>query len=357
MPETPERALLDFRLIIVTGKGGCGKTTVAAALALAAADCGKRVALVEMGRDEHLHSLLDPGSAPVGYAGRELRPSLWVSHIDPFQALAEYLGLQIGLQSLVERSLQQPTFQQLLGAAPGWRELITLGKIGHMENLGRDRGQLEYDLIVVDAPASGHGLTFLDVPRVVQSAIKSGPLRRRAADVEALIQDSERTRLLPVSLAEELPVSETVELVDRVRDELGIPLDRVVVNRVISRPFPAELGDLAAQLDALPRDTPLGSLPSPDVLARCCASRRARFELNHHYVRKLAERVALPIVELSDVPGGIESSADLLRLGRELLGKPGTSGDDPDIDSHEVAHKDSDEDSNEDKAQPAGSPS
>jgi len=204
MPETPERALLAFRLIIVTGKGGCGKTTVAASLAMAAAERGKRVALVEMGRDEHLHQLLDPGSAAVGYAGREIQPSLKVFHIDPFQALAEYLSLQIGLKSLVERSLRQPTFQQLLAAAPGWRELITLGKIGHMENLGRDRGRLEYDLIVVDAPASGHSLTFLDVPRVVRSAIKSGPLSRRAGDVERLIQDSERTRLLPVSLAEEL---------------------------------------------------------------------------------------------------------------------------------------------------------
>ncbi len=322
MPATPERPLLDCRLIIVTGKGGCGKTTVAASLALSAAESGQRVALIEMGRDEHLHRLLDPDSEPVGYRGRELQPSLWVFHIDPFQALAEYLGLQIGLQSLVERSLQQPAFQQLLAAAPGWRELVTLGKIGHMESLGRDRGGFEYDLIVVDAPASGHGLTFLDVPRVVQSAIRSGPLRRRARDIESLIQDCERTRLLPVSLAEELPVNETAELVDRVRNQLGIALDRVVVNRVIPEPFPAELDDLEARLEALPTETALGCLPAPDVLARCCAIRRARFELNRHYLCELANRVALPIVPLPDVPGGIEAPQDLLRLGRELLRKP-----------------------------------
>ena len=324
MPETPQRSLLDCRLIVVTGKGGCGKTTVAAATALAAAESGRRVALIELGRDEHLHRLLDPDSRPVGYAGRELQPSLWVFHIDPFEALAEYLSMQIGFESLVKRSLRHTTFHHLLAAAPGWRELVILGKIDQLERLGRDRARPEYDLIVVDAPASGHGLTFLDVPRVVQSAIKSGPLRRRARDIEALLQDSDRTRLLPVTLAEELPVRETVELVARASNDLGVPLDRVVVNRVVAAPFAKEFDDLEARIEALPAGTTFGSLPAPRVLAHCCAARRARFELNHAYVSELAERIALPIVPLSDIPGSIEAPRDLLRLGRELLCKSGS---------------------------------
>ncbi len=268
MAGSGERALLDCRLVIVTGKGGCGKTTVATALALGAAERGKRVALVEMGRDEHCHQLLDPDSTPVGYAGRELQPSLWVFHIDPFQALAEYLGLQIGIQSLVERGLRQPAFQQLLAAAPGWRELITLGKVYHMESLTRDAGQPLYDLIVIDAPASGHGLTFPDGPRVVQPAIKTGPLRRNAGNVEALIQDPERTRLIPVSLAEELPVRETGELIDRVRSDIGIPIDRVVVNRVVPRPFGPGLEDLEARLEGASQIDGFEALPAPAVMSR-----------------------------------------------------------------------------------------
>jgi len=325
MSETPESDLLDCRLVIVTGKGGCGKTTIAAALALGAAENGKRVALVEMGRDEHLHGVLAPGSAPVGYEGREIYPSLHVLHVDPFAALAEYLSLQIGMEALVKKGLDQPAFQQLLAAAPGWRELITLGKIGHLENLGRDRGRLEYDLVVVDAPASGHGLTFLDVPRVVQSAIKSGPLRRRARDVETLIQDKTRTRLLPVSLAEELPVRETTELIDRVRAEIGTPIDRVVINRTVERPFPERLKNLEASLAALPGDHALGSLPAPSVLAKCCASEQARFELNHHYVEELARSVSLPLVSVRDVPGGVSDADDLRRVARDLLDGPSSN--------------------------------
>lgn len=325
MSETPESELLDRRLVIVTGKGGCGKTTIAAALALGAAEKGKRVALVEMGRDEHLHGVLAPGSTPVGYEGREIHPSLHVLHVDPFAALAEYLSLQFGMEALVKKSLDQPAFQQLLAAAPGWRDLITLGKIGHLENLGRDRGRLAYDFVVVDAPASGHGLTFLDVPRVVQSAIKSGPLRRRARDVETLIQDKTRTRLLPVSLAEELPVRETTELIDRVRTEIGTPIDRVVVNRTVERPFPERLNNLEASLAAIPGDHALGSLPAPSVLAKCCASGRARFELNHHYVEELAGSVSLPLVSVRDVPGGISNADDLRRVARDLLGGPSSN--------------------------------
>ncbi|MCP5040586.1 MAG: ArsA family ATPase [bacterium] len=322
MAGSAERALLDCRLVIVTGKGGCGKTTVATALALGAAERGKRVALVEMGRDEHCHQLLDPDSTPVGYAGRELQPSLWVFHIDPFQALAEYLGLQIGIQSLVERGLRQPAFQQLLAAAPGWRELITLGKVYHMESLTRDAGQPLYDLIVIDAPASGHGLTFLDVPRVVQSAIKTGPLRRNAGNVEALIQDPERTRLIPVSLAEELPVRETGELIDRVRSDIGIPIDRVVVNRVVPRPFGPGLEDLEARLEGASQIEGFEALPAPAVMARCCAWRRARYELGNHYVHELESTTGLPLVALEERAGGIDAPHDLLRMSRVLYGEP-----------------------------------
>ena len=162
MPEAGPASLLDRRLVIVTGKGGTGKTTVAAALALAAARAGRRVLLAEVARDEALVRLLAPDPAPAGYAGREVQPRLRVMQIDPFEALAEYLGLQLGVPALVRRVLRNRGFRQLMAASPGWRELIALGKLWHLEQMEEAPGRPLYDLLVVDAPATGHSVAFLE---------------------------------------------------------------------------------------------------------------------------------------------------------------------------------------------------
>ena len=308
-PSSAPTALLDRRLVIVTGKGGTGKTTIAAALALAASRAGKRVLAAETGPDEDLARLLAPGSPPVGYLGRELLPGLRVMRIDPFEALSEYLGLQIGAPRLVHRMLSNRAFHQLMAASPGWRELITLGKLWHLEQMTDGQGRPSWDLIVVDAPASGHGLTLLDVPRVVQSAMKSGPVRRRAGDIQDLIQDSDRTRLLPVSLAEELPVSETAELVERVRSDLGIAVDRVIANAVASSPFGADSEALAIALE---------KIPTARSLAACVRHARSRHALHRRHLDELERSTKLPVVTLPLLPAISAASSAIPRL--EKLG-------------------------------------
>ncbi len=307
--------------MIVTGKGGTGKTTVAAALAVAGARAGLRVLVAEMSSDEQIPGLIAPGSPASGYLGRSLRPQLTSMQVDPFEALTEYLGLQIGVPGMVRRVLETRAFRQLMNAAPGWRELITLGKVWHLEQM-QTGGEARYDLIVVDAPATGHGVAFLSAPRVVVSAVRAGPLRRHSKLVEEMLEDPERTLLLPVALAEELPARETAELVAAVRADVGIAIDRVVVNAVAPPPFPPGHGDLDRQLAALPPDQDLGAMPEPRTLAACASFLRSRHELNRAYVREIGATVGLPVVELPYLTRGFEGIGSLEALSEALLASP-----------------------------------
>lgn len=318
----PPRPLLERRLVIVTGKGGTGKTSVVAALALAGARSGRRVLVAEVGRDEHVPRLISPGARPVGHAGRALRPGLTVMRVDPFEALAEYLSLQIGVRSVVNLVFRNRAFRQLMEASPGWRELITLGKIWHLEQRTNASGIPLHQLLIVDAPATGHGLTFLDVPRVVVGAVRAGPLHRHAGWVEAMLTDPERTLLLPVALAEELPARETAELALRVQQDLRVPIDRVVVNGVVGPPFPPGLEDLDERLARLPADARVPGLPPPSTLAACGAHLRARFELNRHWSAEIARMTSLPLLRLPYLSSGIRGPDDLERLATHLLAEP-----------------------------------
>lgn len=319
MTVVPERSILSRRLVVITGKGGTGKTTVAAALALEAARRGKRVALFEMGRDLHLPPILAPNHRHPPENGEELLPGITFFHIEPFDTLAEYLYLKVGIRKLVDISVSNKAFRQLLIGAPGWRELVTLGKIGYEEQQLDADGRPRFDLLIVDAPASGHGLTLLDIPRVTRSVVRAGPLRRSAVAIETLLQDPERCLLIPVTLAEELPTQETAELVGRLREEVQIPMDRVVINAVAAPPFPEAMNDLPERLAQLPEDLLPPPLPSPQVLSACAAARLARYQLNHAFLPLIGESTALPVVILPLLPAGIRGPEDLAPLGATLL--------------------------------------
>jgi anion-transporting ArsA/GET3 family ATPase len=310
--------LLDHRLVIVTGKGGTGKTAVAALLSEAARRRGKRVLLAETAPIESIAALFEQGARPLGYAGRELRPGLRAIRIDPHDALAEYIGLQTGFRGLAERMLHTETLQQLLEAAPGWRELIILGKVWHLEQKREPSGRPTYDLVVVDAPATGHGLTFLDVPRVVQQAVRAGPLTRHASWVEALVHDRSRTLLLPVTLPEELPVLETHELIDRARGDLDIAVDRIVVNRV---PSPTPEG-LSASLDRVPEDLELEQLPRVPVLRSVLEHIEIRNRIAFDQRALVSKLCDLPVVDLPDLPMGFEPDGAWLEIVDAILEAP-----------------------------------
>lgn len=323
-------ALADRRLVFVTGKGGTGKTTVAVALALALADRGRRVLLAELGRSAQAPELVERAPAVVGSTPRALVPGLDVVLIDPFDALEEYLRLQGWTGAWLARGLRQPGLHDLLVGTPGWRELITLGKLWYMARGPGEGGPPTpaYDHIVVDAPATGHGLTLLDVPRVVHSAVRTGPLARNAARVEAMLLDPARTVLLPVCWPETLPVRETVELVERLERGVGIHVDRVVVNGVAT-PSPVDRWpELAGRLDALPRAADAAVATSAPVVAACVRWSQARSRSQQAALALLGEELGRTFVRLPNwpaatLPDGAPDVARLRALGAMLVGDAG----------------------------------
>jgi anion-transporting ArsA/GET3 family ATPase len=243
-----------------------------------------------------------------------VEPRLSTMRIDPQEALTEYLELQIGVRVLVSRVVRNPGFQRLMGAAPGWRELITLGKIWHLETR-QDDDTPRYGLIVVDAPATGHGLSFLSVPAVVLQTVRLGPLRRDTDRVQALLTDSKRTLVVPVTLPEELPVRETLELLTRVR-ALGLETAQVIANGVEPAP---DIDDLPAVLAAL-SDVP--ELPGVGLrlasLRRCVEAAGRRASLQRSFLDELEREVGGPPARLPYLADGVGDRRGIDRLADAL---------------------------------------
>jgi anion-transporting ArsA/GET3 family ATPase len=239
-------ALLDKRLIVVTGKGGVGKTTVALALGLAAARAGKRVMVAEVAQQERVSRVFRREG--LGYSEAELSDNLFGMSINPERALKEYLGQQVG-SALGSVLTGNRIFEYFAAAAPGVRELATVGKVWELaQPQRRDSRTRPYDLVIMDAPASGNGLALLRSPRTFGDIARVGPIRRRADMIHDFLTDSARTALVAVALPQEMPVNETLEFRVKLEDEMGMETQAVVVNSVLPERFTP---DEAEQMEAV----------------------------------------------------------------------------------------------------------
>jgi anion-transporting ArsA/GET3 family ATPase len=228
--------ILDKRLVFVTGKGGVGKTTVAAALGLAAARQGKRTIVCEVAQQERMSRAFRREG--VGFSETELAPNLFAISIDPQRSMEQYLRQQVKPAPLYGLLFDNRLFQYFAAATPGMRELVTIGKVWELAQLERRTARsAPYDTVIVDAPSAAHGLGILRTPRTFRDVALVGPISRQADKIHSFITNPELTGVVAVALPEEMPVNETVDFRDALREQMGMELDTVVVNAIYPERF------------------------------------------------------------------------------------------------------------------------
>lgn len=294
------------KTLIVSGKGGVGKTTVAAALALSASRSGRKVCIAEVDRKGTLPKLF--GSREIGYDPIQLAPRLWGLNIIPENALAEYLKVQYHMSRISKAFTSTHFVDFITGAAPGLKDILVLGKIWYLEQNRGSGPQFDFDTIVVDAPAAGHMLTFFSAPVGLSDAVRVGPVRRQSDWLIEMLRDPKRSRVHLVTLPEEMPVAETVETSSAISGRLHMHQGAVFANAVYSDLFTKEEERRLEELpegsnaeDMLLEARGVGlnlvgeELRSLIAYANFLSSRR---QIQKTHLKKLRRAVEEPVVEL-----------------------------------------------------------
>jgi len=316
-------------MVIVAGKGGVGKTTVVAALARLASQLGLSVLIVEvegksglaaafgadeLSYDEGVLSPADPADPGDPRSGASGRAEIRARTITPDVALVEYLE-EHGLARMSRRLVRSGAVDVVATATPGIKDILVLGKVKQLERAG------VADLIVLDAPASGHAVRFLMSPRALLDTVDAGPIEAQAAEVLAMVTDPARCQVMLVTLPEETPVNEVVETAYALEDRVGTNLGPVVVNGLY--PVRAGLG-----VDPARAAESMGFALRPgeaEALGAAAAFRARRQDLQAAQVARLADVLPLPQLRLPalfDVAMGlpqIDELAEALGLGIQAL--------------------------------------
>ena len=307
----PAPHLLDRRLVIVTGKGGVGKSTVSAALALLAAREGKRVLVCEVNAQERVAPLL--GAPPAGSTIREAIPGVSTVNVNPHDAMREYGLMVVRFRAIYDAVFENRLVRYFLRVVPSLAELVMLGKILH-EVRSKEGGRPRWDLVVVDAPATGHAVQLFRVPAALVETVPGGPLRHDAEWMEALLVDPAVTSLAIVTLPEEMPVNEAIELDAQVRGVLGIQRGGLFVNAMPPARFTA---DEAARLGVLAAEgPPLGPAAAAGRLQALRAEHAGR------YLARARAALDLPTTVIPLLPftswgrEAVEAVADAIAAGR-----------------------------------------
>jgi anion-transporting ArsA/GET3 family ATPase len=281
-------ALESKRFLFVTGKGGVGKTTVCAAEALALAQKGKRVLVCMCNAKERLSTML--GSELIGPEVTPVAPNVWAVNMDPTRALEEYGAMMLKSRALYKLLFDNRYVRTFFRAVPGMQEWTMLGKAWWHTTEQFDDGQNRFDVVILDAPATGHGLDMLRVPKVILDVVPPGLLRRDAERAWELFRDPNRCAVVLVTLPEEMPTTETIELAGALRTELELPIGKVVVNGVLPPLFSREERD-ALSISRAARPT---STTAADAAILAGRGRAMRERMQAASLARLAKELPVP---------------------------------------------------------------
>jgi anion-transporting ArsA/GET3 family ATPase len=305
---------LDRRLILVVGKGGVGRSTVAAAIAGACAARGRKTLLYETNANDRFGAYF--GKPPVGVTPSQLAPNLWAVNATPASSLAEYGLMILRFKSVYEMVFENRVTRAFLRAIPGLDDYALLGK-AWFHTTEEKRGNLLWDTVVFDMPASGHSVSMLRVPWVIVDTVPEGPLTRDAKAVKSLLCDPARTSAVLVTLAEEMPVNEAIELEAKLTT-LGIVPQQLLVNQVFPRRFPPG-APVTRVLEALIADQANLTAPLAQVTAHAGLLRDRR-GLNERYLAELRTRATTKVSELPMLFAQTLGPAEVKQLGDQIAG-------------------------------------
>lgn len=285
------------RFVFLTGKGGVGKTTVAAAMASAYAARGKKVLVTMCNTKERLSAIL--GTAPIGDDVVAVGERIWAVNMHPEKALEEYGHIVLKVRALTRVVFDNRYTKAFFRAVPGLYEWAMLGKAWfHTTELDAE-GRPRFDVVLLDAPATGHGLDMLRVPKVILDVVPPGVLRRDAEAAWQLFRDPKQSGVVVVTLPEEMPTTETIELITTIRGELDLPVPLLVINGVVPRLFSTrERETLLASPALLEPSAPARATTAGQRAIVAGARRAARERVQVESLERLEHELDLPQVRL-----------------------------------------------------------